>query len=32
VLSEDPHSIDPSRIKDIKVVRTFVGGRTTYAA
>jgi hypothetical protein len=32
VLSEDPHSIDPSRIKDIKVVRTVVGGRTTYAA
>jgi hypothetical protein len=32
VLSEDPHSIDLSRIKDIKVVRTVVGGRTTYAA
>jgi predicted amidohydrolase YtcJ len=32
VLSEDPHTIDPGRIKDVKVVRTVVGGRTKYAA
>ena len=32
VLSEDPHTIDPSRIKDIQIVRTVAGGRTTYQA
>src|SRR5262245_3395512 len=32
VLSEDPHSIDPEKIKDIKIARTVVGGTTTYEA
>jgi predicted amidohydrolase YtcJ len=30
LLAEDPHKVDPERIKDIKVVRTVVGGRTVY--
>lgn len=30
VLAEDPHEVDPDRIKDIEVVRTVVGGRTMY--
>ena len=30
VLANDPHTADPERIKDIKVVRTVVGGRTVY--
>jgi len=30
VLAEDPHTVDPERIKDIKVVRTVVGGQTVY--
>lgn len=30
ILSEDPHTISPEKIKDIKVVRTVTGGRTTY--
>jgi predicted amidohydrolase YtcJ len=32
VLAEDPHTIDPNRIKDIKIVRTVVGGATMYEA
>lgn len=32
VLSEDPHTIDPERIKDITIVRTVVGGNTSYEA
>jgi predicted amidohydrolase YtcJ len=32
VLSEDPHTIDASKIKDIKIVRTVVGGSTVYEA
>ncbi len=32
VLSDDPHTTDASRIKDIQIVRTVAGGRTTYAA
>jgi predicted amidohydrolase YtcJ len=32
VLAEDPHTVDPSTIKDIRVVRTVVGGATAYAA
>jgi predicted amidohydrolase YtcJ len=32
VLAEDPHSVDPSKIKDIKIVRTVVGGNTVYQA
>jgi len=30
VLAEDLHSIDPSKIKDVKIVRTVVGGRVVY--
>jgi len=30
VLAEDPHKVAPDKIKDIKIVRTVVGGRTTY--
>ncbi|MFQ5983687.1 MAG: amidohydrolase, partial [Woeseiaceae bacterium] len=30
ILAEDPHDVDPDRIKDIKVVRTVVGGRTMH--
>ncbi|HEX3395814.1 MAG TPA: amidohydrolase [Steroidobacteraceae bacterium] len=32
MLAEDPHTIDPAKIKDIKIVRTVVGGRTQYSA
>jgi predicted amidohydrolase YtcJ len=32
MLAEDPHSVDPAKIKDIKIVRTVVGGQTQYAA
>ena len=32
VLSEDPHAVDSSEIKDIEVVRTVVGGATSYRA
>ena len=31
VLAEDPHDVEPTRIKDIKVMRTVVGGRTVHA-
>jgi predicted amidohydrolase YtcJ len=31
LLAEDPHTIDPARIKDIEVLRTVVGGVTRYA-
>lgn len=30
ILEKDPHDVDPSTIKDIKVVRTVVGGRTVF--
>jgi predicted amidohydrolase YtcJ len=30
MLAEDPHEVEPSQIKDIKVARTVVGGRTMY--
>jgi predicted amidohydrolase YtcJ len=30
VLAEDPHAIDPEKIKDIAIVRTVVGGKTAY--
>jgi predicted amidohydrolase YtcJ len=30
VLAEDPHAIDPGKIKDIQIVRTVVGGSTAY--
>jgi predicted amidohydrolase YtcJ len=32
ILADDPHTIDPEKIKDIKVVRTVVGGTTVYEA
>ena len=32
VLADDPHMIDPEKIKDIKIVRTVVGGNTAYEA
>ena len=32
ILEEDPHDVDPESIKDIKVVRTVLGGRATYEA
>lgn len=32
VLAEDPHTIDPEKIRDIKIVRTVVGGTTSYQA
>ena len=32
VLAEDPHRIDPQKLKDIQVVRTVVGGLTAYKA
>jgi hypothetical protein len=32
VLADDPHTIDPEKIKDIKIVRTVVGGNTAYEA
>jgi len=32
VLAEDLHMVDPEKIKDIKVVRTVVGGRVVYQA
>jgi predicted amidohydrolase YtcJ len=30
MLAEDLHTIDPGKIKDIKVLRTVVGGVTRY--
>jgi predicted amidohydrolase YtcJ len=30
ILDRDPHEGDPNTIKDIKVIRTVVGGRTTF--
>jgi predicted amidohydrolase YtcJ len=32
MLAEDLHTIAPDRIKDVKIVRTVVGGTTTYQA
>jgi predicted amidohydrolase YtcJ len=32
MLSEDPHTIDPEKIKDITIARTVVGGETTHQA
>jgi predicted amidohydrolase YtcJ len=32
MLAEDPHTIDPEKIKDIKIARTVVGGNTVYEA
>ena len=30
ILERDPHDVPPDTIKDIRVVRTVAGGRTTY--
>lgn len=32
ILADDPHTIDPEKIKDIKIVRTVAGGRISYQA
>lgn len=32
VLARDPHRVDPSSIKEIPVLRTFLGGRATFEA
>jgi predicted amidohydrolase YtcJ len=32
MLSEDPHTVNPESIKDITIVRTVVGGQTTWQA
>ena len=32
MLAEDPHDVDPDRIKEIKVARTVVGGKTMHEA
>ena len=32
VLAADPHDVEPSKIKDIQVVQTVVGGTTVYQA
>jgi hypothetical protein len=32
VLADDPHTVDPGKLKDIQIVRTVTGGRTTYSA
>jgi len=32
VLADDPHRVPKDKIKDIQIVRTVAGGRTTYAA
>jgi len=30
ILGQDPHAVDPLRLKDIPIVRTVVGGKTVY--
>lgn len=32
ILSADPHTVDPDTIRDIRIVRTVVGGRVSYQA
>jgi predicted amidohydrolase YtcJ len=32
MLADDPHTVDPSKIKDIKIVKTMVGGVASYEA
>ncbi len=32
VLAGDPHTVDVEKIKDIQIVRTVVGGKTSYQA
>jgi predicted amidohydrolase YtcJ len=31
ILDQDPHAVDPDRLKDIQILRTVVGGKTAYA-
>ena len=31
ILEKDPHAVDPDTLKDIKIVRTVVGGKTVYS-
>ena len=30
ILEKDPHDVDPDSIVDIKILRTVLGGRTTF--
>jgi len=32
IMADDPHTVDPGAIKDIKIVRTVTGGKTMYEA
>lgn len=32
ILADDPHQVDPDAIKEIKIERTILGGKTTYKA
>ena len=32
VLADDPHTVDPDKIKDIAIARTVTGGKTVYQA
>jgi predicted amidohydrolase YtcJ len=32
ILEKDPHAVDPDDIADIQVLRTILGGRTTFEA
>jgi predicted amidohydrolase YtcJ len=32
LLADDPYAVDPDRLKEIRIVRTVVGGRTVYEA
>jgi len=32
VLAEDPHTVNPDKIKDIQIVKTVTGGKTVYQA
>jgi predicted amidohydrolase YtcJ len=32
VLADDLHAMDPAKIKDVKIVRTVVGGKTVHQA
>ena len=32
ILEKDPHAVDPDSLKDIRIVRTVVGGRTVHSS